>query len=69
MDGTATIILAVRCKGVLQFPPFVAKACYNSLMPIHVSEKELDAVESGREAAVIVRSDRTKKGYAEWHEL
>jgi hypothetical protein len=33
-------------------------------MPIHVSDKQLDQVESGREVAVIVRSDRTKKGYA-----
>jgi hypothetical protein len=33
-------------------------------MPIHVSDKQLDQMESGRQAAVIVRSDRTKKGYA-----
>jgi hypothetical protein len=37
---------------------------YNHAMPIRVSDKELDQIESGREAAVIVRSDRTKKGYA-----
>lgn len=33
-------------------------------MPIHVSDEQLDQVENGRTAAVIVRSGRTKKGYA-----
>src|ERR1051326_8604373 len=33
-------------------------------MPIHVSDKQLDQVESGRTPAVIVKSERTKKGYA-----
>jgi hypothetical protein len=33
-------------------------------MAIHVSDKQLDQVESGRELAVIVRSERTKQGYA-----
>lgn len=33
-------------------------------MPIHVSDKQLDQIENGRRAAVIVRSEGTKKGYA-----
>ncbi len=33
-------------------------------MPIHVSDRQLDQVENGRAPAVIVRSERTKKGYA-----
>jgi hypothetical protein len=33
-------------------------------MPIHVSDKQLDQMETGREAAVIVRSERTNKRYA-----
>jgi hypothetical protein len=33
-------------------------------MAIHVSEKQLDQIESGRKPGVLVRSERTKKGYA-----
>jgi hypothetical protein len=33
-------------------------------MPIHVSDKQLDQMEHGRSAAVIVRSAHTNKGYA-----
>jgi uncharacterized protein YaiL (DUF2058 family) len=33
-------------------------------MPIHVSDKQLDQLENGRRAAVIVRSDASRKRYA-----
>ena len=33
-------------------------------MRINISDEQLDLMESGREAGVIVRSERTKKGYA-----
>lgn len=33
-------------------------------MPIHVSDRQLDRIEHGREPGVVVRSARTKKGYA-----
>ncbi len=33
-------------------------------MAIHVSERQLDQIEHGQQPAVIVRSERTKKGYA-----
>jgi hypothetical protein len=33
-------------------------------MPIHVSDKQLDQMEKGRATALIVRSERTNKGYA-----
>ena len=33
-------------------------------MPIHVSDRQLELIEYGREPGVIVRSVRTKKGYA-----
>ena len=33
-------------------------------MAIHVSDTQLDRIERGREPAVIVRSARTKRGYA-----
>lgn len=46
------------------FRPGLDQVRYNSAMPLHVSDKQLDEVENGNEPAVIVRSDRTKKGYA-----
>ncbi len=33
-------------------------------MPIHLSDRQLDRIDRGREPALIVRSDRTKRGYA-----
>jgi hypothetical protein len=43
---------------------FFSRLCYNEKMSIHVSDKQLDQVECGRAAAVLVRSERTKKSYA-----
>src|SRR5438552_13718615 len=54
---------------VIQFP-IVTKLCsteppwYNHAMAIHVSDQQLDQMENGRTAAVIVRSESRKKGYA-----